>query len=120
MDVLLVEPSLETCRLTLKRWEGSNVGHPSSQSAVYVLGSSDGAWNKIVSRNELRKGNSLGVWSFRIGVADHDLCFAITRLDDTENEHDGCGEEGQDLLNISPGYFSESDWIDNYYNDYSD
>ncbi|KAI4321122.1 hypothetical protein MLD38_034543 [Melastoma candidum] len=115
MDVVLVEPYPETCRLTLKRWEGINLGHTGSQSTVYVLGSDDRIWNGVVSRNELRKGNTIGVWSFRIGIAESEVCFVVALGDKDEPDQDNISGKVHGLPDISPGYFSGTDWIDSYY-----
>ncbi|PKI53216.1 hypothetical protein CRG98_026417 [Punica granatum] len=60
-DILLV---CENCDLGLRRWEMRKNGGKSS-TVSYVLAR---GWNGVVARNDLKKGDLVQVWSFRVGL----------------------------------------------------
>ncbi|PKI53215.1 putative B3 domain-containing protein At2g27410 [Punica granatum] len=69
IPVEMLEPTLNTCRLALRRWEMKKPGK--SSSVAFVL--ADG-WNDVVARNGLNVGDHVEVWSFR---RLSQLCLAL-------------------------------------------
>ncbi|XP_031373301.1 putative B3 domain-containing protein At3g49610 [Punica granatum] len=64
IPVKLLEPTLTSCDLGLRRWEMRKNGGKSS-TVSYVLAR---GWNGVVARNDLKKGDLVQVWSFRVGL----------------------------------------------------
>ena len=69
VDVLFIEPSNTVKTMILVKWN-------MSKNAIYALRTN---WKSVVSENELKKGNVVEVWSFRIG-AQEQLCMALIVL----------------------------------------
>ena len=65
--VKVIEPGLEGRDLTFKKWNYEN-------SSNYVLVNS---WFEVVVKNELRSGDEIQIWAFRI---DGKLAFALVKL----------------------------------------
>ncbi|KAI3454676.1 hypothetical protein Pfo_011339 [Paulownia fortunei] len=61
----LVQPCLEECPISLKNWKSNS---------MYAL---VGGWNEVCSRNALRQGMIIQLWSFRRNSA---LCFALVQI----------------------------------------
>ncbi|KAK6911193.1 B3 domain-containing protein At2g31720-like [Dillenia turbinata] len=57
LDVVLIEPSLEKCMVRFKLWKMPYLAY------VFIS-----AWGSVRSRNRLREGQLLQVWSFRLCV----------------------------------------------------
>ncbi|PIN12154.1 hypothetical protein CDL12_15228 [Handroanthus impetiginosus] len=71
----LIQPSLEECEISLRNWKSNS---------EYVLVRD---WNKVCSRNQLREGMKIQLWSFRRNSSDQ-LCFALVRLTEEDfNDH---------------------------------
>ena len=67
MKVQLIQPSLEECSISLKKWkQGSNNS--------YMLCS---PWNEIAKNNGLEVGDILQLWSFKV---DHSPCLILIKL----------------------------------------
>lgn len=67
MKVQLIQPSLEECSISLKKWkQGSNNSH--------MLCS---PWNEIAKNNGLEVGDILQLWSFKV---DHSPCLILIKL----------------------------------------
>ncbi|KAL0013242.1 hypothetical protein SO802_000311 [Lithocarpus litseifolius] len=65
--VQLIQPSLEECSISLKKWkQGSNNS--------YMLTS---PWNEIAKNNGLEVGDIIQLWSF---VVDHSPCLILIKL----------------------------------------
>ncbi|PKI33957.1 hypothetical protein CRG98_045664 [Punica granatum] len=69
IPIELLEPTLNTCKLALRRWEMKKPGR--SSSVAFVLA---GGWYDVVARNGLKVGDRVEVWSFRRGSQ---LCLAL-------------------------------------------
>ncbi|XP_016433903.1 uncharacterized protein LOC107760378 [Nicotiana tabacum] len=72
--VKLIEPSLETCDINLRKWNMNKSNGKTSSS--YVLTT---YWNAVTKRNALKIGTLMQLWSFREGTQ---LCFALVKLQD--------------------------------------
>ncbi|PIN05568.1 hypothetical protein CDL12_21887 [Handroanthus impetiginosus] len=64
----LIQPCLEKCEISLRNWKSNS---------EYVLVRD---WNKVCSRNELREGMKIQLWSFRTNSSDQ-LRFALVNVD---------------------------------------
>ena len=65
--VKVIEPGLEGRDLTFKKWNYEN-------SSNYVLVNT---WYEVVVKNELRSGDEIQIWAFRI---DGKLALALVKL----------------------------------------
>ncbi|KAG4157289.1 hypothetical protein ERO13_D02G053350v2 [Gossypium hirsutum] len=67
MQVLLLDPSMKGTSITLNKWVMGS-------SSLYVL---TNTWNPIVKNNQLKKGDTVQLWSFRMNSLP---CFALIKL----------------------------------------
>ncbi|XP_075080271.1 uncharacterized protein LOC142165796 [Nicotiana tabacum] len=72
MKVKLIEPSLETCDINLRKWNMNKSNGKTSSS--YVLTT---YWNDVTKRNALKLSTLVQLWAFRKGSQ---LCFALIKL----------------------------------------
>ncbi|KAB1226901.1 hypothetical protein CJ030_MR1G005823 [Morella rubra] len=71
MEVPFLETSQAVDKMILKQW---NMPKDSGNtSSIYALRT---YWNDVVRNNELKPGNVVQIWSFRVGNADQ-LCLAL-------------------------------------------
>ncbi|XP_021296769.1 putative B3 domain-containing protein At3g24850 [Herrania umbratica] len=69
IEALLIEPSLQTRKVILKRWDmGKESG---KNSSIYVLVRE---WNSVLEDNDMKIHDLIQLWSFRVKSA---LCFAL-------------------------------------------
>lgn len=79
MKVKLIEPSLQECEMTFKRWvkpNEKNCKERAKSSFSYVL---INKWNQLKARNNLKLGDTIQLWKFR-SLAD-ELCLALVLVD---------------------------------------
>ncbi|PPR98660.1 hypothetical protein GOBAR_AA22001 [Gossypium barbadense] len=67
MQVWLLDPSMRETSITLNKWVMGS-------SSLYVL---TNTWNPVVKNNQLKKGDMVQLWSFRVNSL---LCFALVKL----------------------------------------
>ncbi|TYG78473.1 hypothetical protein ES288_D02G061700v1 [Gossypium darwinii] len=67
MQVWLLDPSMRGTSITLNKWVMRS-------SSLYVL---TNTWNPLVKNNQLKKGDMVQLWSFRVNSL---LCFALVKL----------------------------------------
>ncbi|PPR81372.1 hypothetical protein GOBAR_AA39346 [Gossypium barbadense] len=67
MQVWLLDPSMKGTSITLNKWVMGS-------SSLYVL---TNTWNPIVKNNQLKKGDTVQLWSFRMNSLP---CFALLKL----------------------------------------
>lgn len=72
MNVMLIEPSYQTCEINLRKWTMNKNNGNASSSYVLVK-----HWNGVVRRNRLRSGMQMQLWAFR---KDENLCFALVNV----------------------------------------
>lgn len=70
IEALLIQPSLDECKIKLKKWDmgGKSKGNFTEN---YVLVTT---WNKVVEDNNMAQDMKVQLWSFRRG---DELCFAL-------------------------------------------
>ena len=74
--VKVIEPGLQDRELTFKKW------HYNENSSNYVLVNN---WFEVVVKNELRDGDDIQIWSFRINGK---LAFALVKLPRSAKNHE--------------------------------
>nr|POE83411.1 b3 domain-containing protein [Quercus suber] len=67
MEVLLIQPSLEECTISLKKWKNGS-------STCYMLSS---PWNKVATNNDLKVGDIIQIWTLRV---NHGPRLALIKL----------------------------------------
>ncbi|MBA0605671.1 hypothetical protein Godav_018222 [Gossypium davidsonii] len=67
MQVWLLDPSMKGTNITFNKWVMGS-------SSLYVL---TNTWNPVVKNNQLKKGEMVQLWSFRVNSL---LCFALVKL----------------------------------------
>ncbi|KAB2022704.1 hypothetical protein ERO13_D07G208050v2 [Gossypium hirsutum] len=67
MQVWLLDPSMKGTNITFNKWVMGS-------SSLYVL---TNTWNPVVKNNQLKKGEMVQLWSFRLNSL---LCFALVKL----------------------------------------
>ncbi|EYU19176.1 hypothetical protein MIMGU_mgv1a021365mg, partial [Erythranthe guttata] len=77
-EVTIIEPSLERDKVKLSRWD-MNKANGKNTSSNYVI---NGAWRHVAERNNLKPGNVVQLWSFRI---DHELYLALVKIPNNSN-----------------------------------
>ncbi|PIN12165.1 hypothetical protein CDL12_15239 [Handroanthus impetiginosus] len=65
VKAILVQPCLDECEISLRNWKSN-----SEYALVHD-------WNKVCSRNGLKEGMKIQLWSFRRNT---ELCFALVQL----------------------------------------
>ncbi|XP_019195030.1 PREDICTED: B3 domain-containing protein At1g05920-like [Ipomoea nil] len=73
-DVMIIEPSLETSRVSLRMWEMRKANGNNSISCVITK-----TWNAIRERHHLEEGMIVQVWAIRVGEK---LWLALVKLPD--------------------------------------
>ncbi|TYJ27997.1 hypothetical protein E1A91_A07G227700v1 [Gossypium mustelinum] len=67
MQVWLLDPSMKGTNITFNKWVMGS-------SSLYVL---TNTWNPVLKNNQLKKGDMVQLWSFRVNYL---LCFALVKL----------------------------------------
>ncbi|CAK9183075.1 unnamed protein product [Ilex paraguariensis] len=84
MEVRLIDPLLQVCTVSLRRWEMKK--KRGGSSPLYVLNGP--SWKTMKSSNGLELGLVIQLWSFRVGG---EPCFALVKLPGGEEDGGNVG-----------------------------